>query len=84
MMYVFNTCKDFIRTIPLLCYSETRPEDLDTAMEDHIADEMRYFFMSRPIAPRRLQAKPVFTVYSDPLNTAEKAKKKSKNYFEKI
>ncbi len=52
-MYIFNTCKDFIRTIPALIYSEKRAEDLDTSMEDHIADETRYFCMSRPITPKR-------------------------------
>ena len=52
MMYVFNNCKAFIRTIPLLQYDEHRPEDLDTAGEDHVADEVRYFLMSRPIKPR--------------------------------
>lgn len=51
MCYIFNTCKHFIRTIPTLQYSETVPEDLDTKQEDHIADETRYFFMSRPIKP---------------------------------
>lgn len=51
MFYVFNTCKDFIRTIPLLQYDEHKVEDLDTHQEDHIADEFRYFCMSRPIAP---------------------------------
>lgn len=50
-MYVFNTCKDFIRTIPLLMYSEKKVEDIDTELEDHIADEWRYFCMSRPINP---------------------------------
>jgi phage terminase, large subunit, PBSX family len=34
-MYVFSTCKAFIRTIPLLVYDAHKPEDLDTAMEDH-------------------------------------------------
>ena len=51
MMYIFNTCKDFIRTIPLLQYDEHKPEDIDTSQEDHIADETRYFLMSRPIKP---------------------------------
>lgn len=35
MMYVFTTCRAFIRTMPILMYSETRPEDLDTDGEDH-------------------------------------------------
>ena len=51
-MYVFETCKAFLRTVPLLCYSPTRPEDLDTTAEDHVADEWRYFLMTRPIPPR--------------------------------
>lgn len=50
-MYVFNTCKDFIRTIPTLMYDDHKPEDLDSSGEDHAADEWRYFCMSRPIAP---------------------------------
>ena len=52
MMYIFNNCKAFIRTIPLLMYDEHKVEDLDTDGEDHVADEVRYFLMSRPIAPR--------------------------------
>ena len=52
-MYVFNTCRAFIRTIPLLIYDEHKVEDLDTTMEDHVADDWRYFCMSRPIKPIR-------------------------------
>ena len=52
MLYVFTTCKDFIRTIPAIVYDARKPEDIDTAGEDHIYDETRYFLMSRPIAPR--------------------------------
>lgn len=58
MMYVFSTCKDFIRTIPALAYDAKKVEDIDTAGEDHIYDETRYFLMSRPIAPRRIVEKP--------------------------
>jgi hypothetical protein len=57
MMYVFNTCQDFIRTIPTLPYSQTKPEDVDTDAEDHIFDDVRYFCMSRPITPIK-KAKP--------------------------
>ena len=52
MMYVFKNCKAFIRTIPLLQYDDHKVEDLDTEGEDHVADEVRYFLMSRPIKPR--------------------------------
>lgn len=52
MMQVFKNCRAFIRTIPLLTYSETRPEDCDTSQEDHVADEVRYMCMANPMAPR--------------------------------
>lgn len=52
MMYVFTTCREFIRTFPSLVYSLKKPEDIDTEGEDHIYDETRYFLMSRPIVPR--------------------------------
>ena len=51
-MYIFRNCRELIRTVPLLQYYDTRPEDLDTEGEDHIADETRYFLMSRPVKPR--------------------------------
>ena len=55
-MYVFNTCRGFLRTVPQLLYSEQSPEDVDTRQEDHIADETRYFCMSRPLPPRKLNS----------------------------
>ncbi len=66
MMYIFNNCKAFIRTIPLLQYDEHKPEDLDTDGEDHVADEVRYFLMSRPISPRVAQAPDEYA--ENPLN----------------
>ena len=65
-MYVFNSCKAFIRTMPLMIYSETNPEDLDTKLEDHVADEVRYLCQSRPVSPL-LPEKPR-NILSDPLN----------------
>lgn len=56
MVYFFNTCKDAIRTIPLLMYSETKVEDLNTDLEDHFADSFRYFCMSKPITPIEIKA----------------------------
>lgn len=53
LCYVFKNCRDFIRTIPQLAVSKTKPEDLDTEGEDHIADEWRYMCMARPIPARR-------------------------------
>lgn len=48
MLFFFSTCIHSIRTIPALQHDEDRPEDLDTAAEDHAADETRYACMSRP------------------------------------
>lgn len=53
MMYVFNTCRAFLRTVPALLFSDCEVEDLDTKQEDHVADECRYFCMSRPIPPQK-------------------------------
>ena len=51
MLYVFNTCRDFLRTVPILQYSRTSAEDVDSDMEDHIADEARYLCMMVPMTP---------------------------------
>lgn len=51
MMYIFRNCKAFIRTVPKLMYDHNKPEDLDTSMEDHVADDVRYMCMARPIKP---------------------------------
>lgn len=52
-IYIFDTCPDFIRTVPNLPYSQKKPEDVDTDAEDHIYDDTRYFLMARPIAPKK-------------------------------
>ena len=65
MLYVFENCRAFIRTVPALLYSQTAPEDVDTSQEDHVADESRYFCMTRPIAPVRAEAR---EVAEDPLD----------------
>ena len=52
MLYVFDTCRDFIRTVPVLQHDPARLEDLDTTAEDHIADETRYACLSRPLIAR--------------------------------
>lgn len=76
MIYIFNTCKAFIRTIPLMTYSETHVEDLDTSLEDHVADESRYLCMSRPIKPReKTVQKPIG---EDPLNMKMDAYRKKR------
>ena len=53
MMYVFKSCRHTIRTLPTLIYDERHPEDVDTTMEDHIYDAIRYVLMENPINPRK-------------------------------
>ena len=48
MLYAFNTCVDFIRTVPAQQHDPFQAEDIDTNGEDHAADEARYACMSRP------------------------------------
>ena len=66
MAYVFKTCVPFIRTLPNLIYSHINVEDIDTNLEDHDYDAMRYFFMMNPLAPPAPE-KPVESVF-DPLD----------------
>jgi hypothetical protein len=51
-LVVFSTCRDFLRTVPVLQHDPARPEDVDTESEDHVADETRYACMSRPFIRR--------------------------------
>jgi len=48
MLYVFDSCTSFIRTVPVQVASEKDPNDIDKGPEDHVADETRYGCMSRP------------------------------------
>ena len=41
-LFVFNTCRQFLRTVPVLPRDKTDADDADTDSEDHIADETRY------------------------------------------
>jgi len=45
----FSTCKNLIRTFPLLPLDENNPEDINTNAEDHAYDALRYGCMSRPV-----------------------------------
>ncbi|MCK4325510.1 hypothetical protein KAW55_02005, partial [bacterium] len=51
MFGVTENCLNFIRTVPAMVHSQTKPEDLDTDGEDHVSDELRYTVMSRPEKP---------------------------------
>lgn len=59
MFQVFNTCRHFIRTVPSLVYSETKPEDVETSLEDHIYDSWRYCMQESPITPALPKQQPI-------------------------
>jgi hypothetical protein len=51
-LWVFKTCRHFIRTVPtvpVLPRDEKKPDDVDTDAEDHVADESRYAVMRRNV-----------------------------------
>lgn len=53
MLYIFSTCRNTIRTIPLMMYDAHKVEDIDTSLEDHALDSLRYMCNLRPIKPQR-------------------------------
>lgn len=48
MIVMFDTCVASKRTIPALMHDDVKPEDVDSDLEDHAADDWRYACMSRP------------------------------------
>ena len=63
MMYIFNTCTNWIRTVSTRPYSQKKPEDVDSDAEDHDYDATRYFLMDHPIAPTK-RPPPVYKPWS--------------------
>jgi hypothetical protein len=41
-LFVFKTCRHFIRTVPALPRDDKKQDDVDTKAEDHVGDETRY------------------------------------------
>jgi hypothetical protein len=71
LMQVFNTCRHLIRTLPNLTYDESNVEDINSDLEDHAYDAIRYALMENPITPRK-HHKPEEIVEDDPLNMHQK------------
>ncbi|MBN2312357.1 MAG: terminase family protein [Sedimentisphaerales bacterium] len=46
-LYIFETCRHFIRTVPVLPRDEKKPEDVDSSAEDHVYDAARYRIFSK-------------------------------------
>jgi len=49
LIFIFDTCVHLIRTLPALMHDEHDLEDVDSDMEDHAPDALRYGCMARPI-----------------------------------
>jgi hypothetical protein len=80
LLYVFNTCKHFIRTIPALVYDERNVEDVCSENEDHTYDSVRYVLMENPIAPPKPAEIPPRAI--DPLSREQvKQIKQYSDYF---
>jgi len=69
MLQVFESCTQFIRTIPSLSAMPSNPEDIDTTGEDHIYDECCHICMARPLNfdDRKFVLKPLSTIIIDSL-----------------
>lgn len=48
-LFVFTTCRQFIRTVPVIPRDKTNADDVDSDSEDHVYDECRYE-LSMPLA----------------------------------
>jgi len=57
-LFVFNTCRQFIRTVHVLPRDEIDMGDGDTAAEDHMGDETRYRLLSKEQAAAASQICP--------------------------
>jgi hypothetical protein len=49
MMVVYQSCRQFIRTIPNLITDSKNIEDIDTSQEDHAYDDACHIAMARPL-----------------------------------
>lgn len=62
-LHVFDTCENFIRTLPALPHAKTGdPEDVDTHSEDHIADALRYMLVNMGSGPEFMMLESAPTV----------------------
>lgn len=58
-LVVFSTCRQWIRTVPMLPRDDRVPDDVDTDAEDHAGDETRYLVMTPDRTARRVRTKGV-------------------------
>jgi hypothetical protein len=46
-LFVFNHCRQFIRTVPALPRDDVDMDDVDSRAENHVGDETRYRLLSK-------------------------------------
>ena len=69
---VFSTCKNLIRTLPLLSYDKHDHEDVGDNQEDHAAESFRYGLMTRPSPAKRKQEEVRRRILIDPLTPLQR------------
>ena len=57
-------CTYSLRSIPALLADKLNPEDVDTKLDDHAADAIRYWAMSRPSFSAPVTKEPDYPVNS--------------------
>lgn len=64
MIYFFDTCVHTIRTLPAMQHDDHDPEDIDSDLEDHPPDTVRYACMARPYIRDVAKRKPPLEIGS--------------------
>lgn len=65
------TCApNLVRTLPVLIADKNRKEDVDTDGEDHAADTLRYFLMTRP-APTKIPFRALSAEWQEAMSRAQ-------------
>lgn len=77
LIYFFENCIHAIRTLPLMQHDAHDIEDIDTDMEDHAPDTIRYACMARPIIKDSLTHAPKKNTYEHLLAQTSEEKKGS-------
>ncbi len=56
-MYIFDNCRDWIRTVPPIPRDPKDPDDVDTEAEDHAADDTRYQVLAADYVAQKIKIK---------------------------
>ena len=77
---IFSTCPNMIRTLPTLVHDELHPEDLDTAGEDHCADDLRYMIQTLREGKSPSRTKSFVEIRLEQMRAEEEAEQYNFNY----